>query len=89
MRTVAVRRRRAGAAAVLFGCDRKRPFARVDHLGLLWLLKGGTIVELHGDRAIVQTAGGVRQVYRRRPVEVGIGRARWLVWARPSGGAHG
>ena len=55
----------------LFGCDRKRPFARVDHLGLLWLLKGGTIVELHGDRAIVQTAGGVRQVYRRRPVEVG------------------
>jgi hypothetical protein len=58
-------------AVRLFGCDRKRPFARVDHLGLLWLLKGGTIVELHGDRAVVQTAGGVRQVYRRRPVEVG------------------
>jgi hypothetical protein len=35
----------------LFGCDRERPFARVDHLGLLWLLKGGTIVELHRDRA--------------------------------------
>ena len=55
----------------LFGCDRKRPFARVDHLGLLWLLKGGTIVELHRGRAVVQTAGGVRQTYRRRPVEVG------------------
>jgi hypothetical protein len=55
----------------LFGCDRERPFARVDHLGLLWLLKGGTIVELHRDRAVVQTAGGIRQTYRRCPVEVG------------------
>ena len=35
----------------LFGCDRERPFARVDHLGLLWLLKGGNIVELYRDRA--------------------------------------
>jgi hypothetical protein len=55
----------------LFGCDRERPYARVDHLGLLWLLKGGTIVELHRDRAILQTESGVRQIYRRRPVEVG------------------
>ncbi len=35
----------------LFGCDRERPFARIDHMGLLWLLSGGTIVELHRDRA--------------------------------------
>jgi hypothetical protein len=55
----------------LFGCDRERPFARIDHLGLLWLMKGGTIVELHRDRAIIETESGVRQVYRRRPVEVG------------------
>jgi hypothetical protein len=55
----------------LFGCDRERPFGRVDHLGLLWLVKGGTIVELHRDRAILQTESGVRQTYRRRPVEVG------------------
>ena len=55
----------------LFGCDRERPFARVDHLGLLWLLKGGTIVELHRDRATLNTESGVRQIYRRRPVEVG------------------
>jgi hypothetical protein len=51
--------------------DRERPFARVDHLGLLWLLKGGAIVELHRDRAVVQTAGGIRQTYWRCPVEVG------------------
>jgi hypothetical protein len=55
----------------LFGCDRERPFARVDHLGLLWLLNGGTVVELHRDRAILETERGVRQCYRRRPVEVG------------------
>ena len=55
----------------LFGCDRKRPFARVDHLGLLWLLNGGTIAELHRDRAVIETPGGARQTYRRRPIEVG------------------
>jgi hypothetical protein len=55
----------------LFGCDRERPFGRVDRLGLLWLVKGGTIVELHRDRAILETEGGVRQTYRRRPIEVG------------------
>jgi hypothetical protein len=55
----------------LYGCDRERPFARVDHLGLLWLLNGGTIVELHRDRAVIETTGGARQTYRRRPVEAG------------------
>ena len=55
----------------LFGCDRERPFARLDHLGLLWLLNGGKIVELHRDKAIIETEGGARQTYRRRPVEVG------------------
>jgi hypothetical protein len=55
----------------LFGCDRERPFARVDHLGLLWLVKGGTIIDLHRDRAILETKSGARQTYWRRPVEVG------------------
>jgi hypothetical protein len=55
----------------LFGCDRERPFARLDHMGLLWLLDGRSIVELHRDRAIIKTASGAHQVYRRRPVEVG------------------
>jgi hypothetical protein len=55
----------------LFGCDRERPFARVDHLGLLWLLKGGTVVELHRDQAVIRIADGARQTYRRRPVEFG------------------
>jgi transcriptional regulator with XRE-family HTH domain len=55
----------------LFGCDRERPFDRIDELGLLWMLKGGTVVELHRNRAILQTASGATQTYRRRPVEVG------------------
>jgi hypothetical protein len=55
----------------LFGCDRERPFARRDHKGLLWLLDGGTILELRRDRATIKTASGVRQSYQRQPVEVG------------------
>jgi hypothetical protein len=55
----------------LFGCDRERPFVRVDHKGLLWVLNGGTIAELHRDRAIIETSSGARQSYLRRPVEVG------------------
>jgi hypothetical protein len=55
----------------LFGCDRERPMSRVDHLGLVWLLNGGAVVELHRDGAVLQTAGGALQSYPRRPIEVG------------------
>lgn len=41
----------------LFGCDRERPFVRVDHMGLLWLLNGGSIVQMHRDRATIKTQG--------------------------------
>jgi hypothetical protein len=55
----------------LFGCDRERPLVRHDHKGLLWLVNGGNIIELHRDHAIIETCTGARQSYRRRPVEVG------------------
>jgi hypothetical protein len=55
----------------LFGCDRERPFARIDHMGLLWLINGGALFELHRDRALITTGQGARQSFRRRPVEVG------------------
>jgi hypothetical protein len=54
----------------LFGCDRERPFARVDHMGLLWLVNGGKVFELHRDRAILELVSGARQSYRRRPVDI-------------------
>jgi hypothetical protein len=55
----------------LFGCDRIRPFARVDRMGLLWLMNGGTVIEVHRDQAIIETRTGARQTYRRRPVDLG------------------
>jgi hypothetical protein len=63
----------------LFGCDRERPFARVDHMGLIWLVNGGAIVELHRDRAHLKTAGGAFQTFRRRPIEVGRVALPWSV----------
>jgi hypothetical protein len=70
----------------LFGCDRQRPFARLDHMGLLWLVNDSLIVELHRDRAILQTESGVRQTYRRRPAEVGCVVLAWEVKARDDPG---
>jgi len=61
----------------LFGCDRERPFARIDHMGLLWLLDGDIVRELHRDRAIIETQSGARQTFRRRPVEVGCVVLAW------------
>jgi hypothetical protein len=55
----------------LFGCDRERPFVRPDHKGLLWLVNGGTIIELNKHGARIQTKTGGTQSYERRPVEVG------------------
>jgi hypothetical protein len=55
----------------LFGADRERPFARFENMGLLWLVNGGRIVELHRDRAVIETTSGTLQSHRRRPVEVG------------------
>jgi len=55
----------------LFGCDRERPFARIDHAGLLWLLNGDKLVELDCHRAVIERRTGSRQVFRRRPLAVG------------------
>jgi hypothetical protein len=55
----------------LFGCDRERPFARIDHAGLLWLLNGDRLVELDRRGAVIETRTGARQTFRRRPLAVG------------------
>jgi hypothetical protein len=60
----------------LFGCDRDRPFARIDLAGLLWLLKGDKLVALTADTATIETRAGPRLTYRRKPVEPG----RVLAW---------
>jgi hypothetical protein len=60
----------------LFGCDRDRPFARIDQSGLLWLLNGDKLVALAADAAVIQTPTGSRQTWRRKPIEQG----RVLAW---------
>jgi len=60
----------------LFGCDRDRPFARIDRAGLLWLLNGDKLVALTADTATIETRTGARQTYRRKPDESG----RALAW---------
>jgi hypothetical protein len=60
----------------LFGCDRDRPFARIDQAGLLWLLNGCKLIALSENTATVETLTDARQAYRRRPREPGC----VLVW---------
>jgi hypothetical protein len=55
----------------LFGCDRERWYARLDHLGLLWRVNGGRVVELHRDRGIIELKSGARHCFRCRRLEVG------------------
>ena len=55
----------------LFGCDRERPFARVDRAGLLWLLNGRKLLALTADTAAIATPSGGSLTFYRRPVEPG------------------
>jgi hypothetical protein len=60
----------------LFGCDRHRPFARIDRAGLLWLLDGCALVALTADTAAIGTVSGGRLTFYRRPTEP----SRVLAW---------
>ena len=60
----------------LFGCDRDRPYTRIDAAGLLWLLNGDRLVALSANAAAIETRTGARQTYRRKPSEPG----RVLAW---------
>jgi hypothetical protein len=60
----------------LFGCDRERPFARIDHAGLLWLVNGDRLLELTESTATIETRTGARQSWRRKPSLPG----RVLAW---------
>jgi hypothetical protein len=60
----------------LFGCDRDRPFARIDQCGLLWLLNGNRLLALTENTATVEMPTGARQTWRRSATEPG----RLLAW---------
>ena len=55
----------------LFGCDRAKPFARINHAGLLWLLDGRKLLALGGEAAAVATPSGGTLKYRKCPNEPG------------------
>lgn len=55
----------------LFGCDRERPFARIDQAGLLGLLNGRKLVALTSYTATTELPAGHRQTYQRIPLETG------------------
>jgi hypothetical protein len=60
----------------LFGCDRDRPFARIDQAGLLWLLNGDRLVALSENTATIETRTSARHTWRRKPGAAG----RVLAW---------
>jgi hypothetical protein len=55
----------------LFGCDRERPLARIDHAGLLWLLDGRKLIALTATTATIEARTGSRQTYYRASVAPG------------------
>jgi hypothetical protein len=54
----------------LFGCDRDRPFDRLDG-GLLWRLDGDKLIALSEHTATIETRTGARHTYRRKPAVPG------------------
>jgi hypothetical protein len=60
----------------LFGCDREKPFARIDRQGLCWLISGNRLIELCENGATIETWTGARQTWRRKQNEPG----RVLAW---------
>jgi hypothetical protein len=49
----------------LFGCDRVKPWARIDHLGLLWLLNGQCLLALSADTAAISTPAGGSVTFKK------------------------
>lgn len=60
----------------LFGCDAKRPYARIDNAGLLWLVNGHRLVALTDRSARIETKSGATLTFYRKPGELG----RALAW---------
>ena len=64
----------------LFGCHRQAPFGRIQGMGLVLLLRGRELVALTADEAVIRTATGAHQTYRRKPRDPLHPAERSLVW---------
>jgi hypothetical protein len=49
----------------LFGCDHIKPYARIDRMGLLWLLHGQDLLALTADAAAISTPSGSSLIFRK------------------------
>jgi hypothetical protein len=61
----------------LFGADRDKPFARVDRLGLVWLLNGRRLLAISDDTAAVENRNAPPHTYRRVAPEKGRVALAW------------
>jgi hypothetical protein len=60
----------------LFGCNHAKPFSRINHAGLLWVLNGRKLLALGPNAATIATASGNKLTFRKSANEPG----RVLAW---------
>ena len=68
----------------LFGVDHRAPLARYDAMGLVPLLHGRRVVELHADKAVIEDHQGQRTSFARQPAPAG----RVAVWELDQSRGH-
>jgi hypothetical protein len=60
-------------AVSLFGCRRNHPLSYLGSAGLLWVLNGSKLIELHRDWAVIDLpVNRSQRIFSRRSVEAGI-----------------
>lgn len=64
----------------LFGCHQFAPWGRVQGMGLVLLLRGRELAALTETEAVIRTATGGHQAYRRKPTDPLHPAERRLVW---------
>lgn len=69
----------------LFGCHRRAPWQRLDAMGLVLLLRGKELAALTGGEAVIRTATGAHQTYRRKARDPLRPAERCLVWELGNG----
>jgi hypothetical protein len=74
-------------ARALFGCHRNRPLDHLGSGGLLWVVNGGRLLELHRDWAVIELAvNGSQRVFNRRRLDAANVTLPWIGLRRHSGG---
>ena len=68
----------------IFGVDLRAPLARYDAMGLVVLLHGRRVVELHADGAVIESRGGTPTTFTRGPAPP----ARVAVWKLDQSRGH-